>query len=167
MSDVGFQIVGARPERYAASPTLAFRLRLEDEAERSIQSIGLQCQIRIEPQLRRYSAEEEVRLLELFGETPRWGDTLKPFFWSSVSTVVRSFRGSTEIDLPVPCTYDLEVAGAKYLHALDDGELPLVFLFSGTIFAQGEGGLEVSQVSWSRDTRYRLPARLWREVMDL
>ena len=33
---------------------------------------------------------------------------------------------STEVDLPVTCTYDFEVAAAKYLHALDDGEIPLV-----------------------------------------
>lgn len=167
MSEVGFQIVGVRPEPYAASPTLAFRLRVEDSEERRIQSIGLQCQIRIEPQRRRYSPEEESRLLELFGETPRWGDTLKPFFWSNVSTVVRGFTGATEIDLALPCTYDLEVAAAKYFHALDDGDIPLVFLFSGTVFAQGASGLEASQVSWSKDTSYRLPARVWREMMNL
>ena len=167
MTDVSFRIVGARPEPYAASPTLAFRVRVEDATARPIQSIGLHCQIRIEPQLRRYSPQEESRLLELFGETPRWGDTLKPFFWSNVSTVVRGFSGNTETDLAVPCTYDLEVAAAKYLHALDDGEIPLSFLFSGTIFAQGEQGLEASQVSWSRDAAYRLPARVWRDVMNL
>ena len=167
MSDVRFQIVGARPEPYAATPTLAFRLRAESPAPQVIQSIALRCQIRIEPQRRRYSSVEEKRLLELFGETPRWGDTVKPFFWSDVSTVVRGYTGSTETDLPVSCTYDLEVAAAKYLHALDDGEIPLVFLFSGTIFARGASGLEASQVSWNDDVSFRLPARIWRDVMNL
>ena len=40
------------------------------------------CQIMIEPQRRRYDAAEEDRLFELFGETPRWGDTLRPFLWT-------------------------------------------------------------------------------------
>ena len=160
-------IVDARPERYAATPTLMFRMRLEDTGNEVIHSIALRCQIRIEPQRRRYSQAEEARLLELFGESPRWGDTLKPFLWSHVSTVVPGFTKETEADLPVACSYDLEVAGAKYLHALDDGEIPLVFLFSGTIFAKGADGLKVSPVSWNKDASYRMPVRLWRELMDL
>jgi len=160
-------IAEARAERYAATPTLAFRMRLEDAGGEPIHSIVLRCQIRIEPQRRRYSPLEERRLLELFGETPRWGDTLKPFLWSHVSTVVPGFTGKTEVDLPVPCSYDLEVAGAKYLHSLDDGEIPLVFLFSGTIFAKGPDGLKVMPVSWNKDASFRMPARVWRELMDV
>ena len=160
-------IVDARPELYAATPTLMFRMGLEDAGNEVIHSIALRCQIRIEPQRRRYSPAEEGRLLELFGESPRWGDTLKPFLWSHVSTVVPGFTKETEADLPVACSYDLEVAGAKYLHALDDGEIPLVFLFSGTIFAKGPDGLKVSPVSWNKDASYRMPVRLWRELMDL
>jgi hypothetical protein len=34
--------------------------------------------------------------------------------------------------MPVTCTYDLEVVAAKYFYALEDGEVPLEFLFSGT-----------------------------------
>ena len=76
-------------------------------------------------------------LLELFGETPRWGDTLRPFLWTHVATMVAGFTGDDRGRAPVTCTYDLEVAAAKYLHALDDGEIPLLLLFSGTVFAQG------------------------------
>ena len=43
--------------------------------------------------------------------------------------------------LPVPLTYDFEVATAKYFHGLEDGEIPLLLLFSGTIFVKGETGL--------------------------
>jgi uncharacterized protein DUF6084 len=159
-------VVDARPERYAATPTLVFRMRLDDAGGEVFHSIALRCQIRIEPQRRRYTPAEEARLLELFGETPRWGDTLKPFLWSHVSTVVQGFAGSTQADLPVACSYDLEVAGAKYLHSLDDGEIPLVFLFSGTIFAKAEHGLKVVPVSWNKDASYRMPVSVWRELMD-
>jgi hypothetical protein len=36
-------------------------------------------------------------------------------------------------DLPVGCTYDMEVAASKFLHAIRDGVVPLQFLFSGTL----------------------------------
>jgi hypothetical protein len=164
---LAISIVSARSERYAATPTLMFRMRLDDTAGEVIHSIALRCQIRIEPQRRRYSPAEEERLLELFGETPRWGDTLKPFLWSHVSAVVPGFTGSTETDLPVACSYDLEVAGAKYLHSLDDGDIPLVFLFSGSIFAKGPDGLKVMPVSWNKDASYRMPVAIWRELMNI
>jgi hypothetical protein len=165
---LAISIVDVRPERYAATPTLVFRMRLDDAGGEVFHSIVLRCQIRIEPQRRRYSPAEEARLLELFGETPRWGDTLKPFLWSQVATVVPGFAGDTEADLPVACSYDLEVAAAKYLHSLDDGEIPLVFLFSGTIFARtNDGAVKIVPVSWNKDARYRMPARVWRELMDV
>lgn len=167
MTELGFQVLGARPEPYAATPTLMFRLRLETIPHELIHSVALRVQIRIEPQRRRYSAVEESRLVELFGEAPRWGDTLKPFLWSHASIMVQGFNGATEIDLPVPCSYDLEVAGAKYLHSLEDGEVPLVFLFSGSIFAKGPTGLSVTQVSWSKDVSFKFPAATWRSLMDM
>lgn len=166
MSEIVFRILGARVERHAAAPTLVFGLRLEAPPEEVVHSILLRAQIRIEPQRRRYSPAEEERLVDLFGETPRWGDTLKPFLWSHLSTVVPGFVAASETDLPLPCSYDLEVAAAKYLHSLEAGEVPLVFLFSGTVFAKGTAGLSVSQISWSSEAAYRLPVKLWRGLMD-
>jgi hypothetical protein len=146
MTGIDFAVIDARPAPYAAVPTLTVALRATAPADEVIHAIALRCQIRIEPQRRRYAPEEEARLLELFGETPRWGDTLKPFLWTHVTAMVPAFTGQTEFELSVPCSYDFEVAAAKYLHALGDGEIPLLFLFSGTIFAQGDGRLRVAQV---------------------
>ncbi|HXM88019.1 MAG TPA: DUF6084 family protein, partial [Candidatus Acidoferrum sp.] len=81
MSELNFQITGARPERHAALPTLMFALKIEETTGVVIHNIVLRCQIRIEPSRRKYSHEEESRLMELFGDTPRWGDTMKPFLW--------------------------------------------------------------------------------------
>jgi hypothetical protein len=120
----------------------------------------------IEPQRRRYSDEEELRLTDLFGETPRWGDTLRPFLWANVATTIPGFVGSTEIDLPITCTYDFEIAAAKYMHSLDDGEIPIVVMFSGTVFGRSETGLSTAPVSWSEEAAYRLPVLLWRDMMD-
>ena len=165
MSPVSFDIVGARVEAYAAVPTLDLRLRIM--AREPVHALALRCQIMIEPKRRHYGPDEERRLTELFGETPRWGETLRPFLWTNVSTVVTSFTDTTEIDLPIACTYDFEVAAAKYMHALDDGEIPIVAMFSGTVFARSNAGLNASPVSWSEEASYRLPVALWRDMMDL
>ncbi len=162
-----FDCVNAEPERYGAAPTLLFKLRISETSGESIHAIALRCQIRIQPHLRRYSPEEEEGMLDLFGDRGRWGDTLKPLQFANVSLMVPGFRGSTEIDVPVPCTYDFEVSAAKYFHSLTDGEIPLLLLFSGTVFEKGETGFSVSQVPWHKEASYRLPVAAWRQVMDL
>ena len=166
MTDLVFDCVDAQPDRYAAVPTLQLKLRISETTGAQVHAIGLRCQIRIEPQRRRYSTEEADGLLELFGEPPRWGDTLKPMQFATVALMVPGFTGSIEVDLPVPCTYDFEVAAAKYLHALSDGEVPMLLLFSGTVFTKGLSGFSVSQVPWHKEASYRLPVSVWREIMD-
>ena len=63
--------------------------------------------------------------------------------------MVPAFTAVTEVDLQVPCTYDLEVASARYLHGLDDGTIPLLMLFSGTVFIATDEGYSVELVPWS------------------
>jgi hypothetical protein len=141
MSPVSFEVLGARVEAYAAVPTLVLRLRITAADGTPVHAIALRSQIMIEPKRRHYEHEEEQRLTELFGETPRWGDTLRPFLWTNVSLTVSGFTGHTEIDLPIACTYDFEIAAAKYMHSLDDGEIPIVAMFSGTVFGRSAAGL--------------------------
>ncbi|MEW6154377.1 MAG: DUF6084 family protein [Actinomycetota bacterium] len=168
MTELGFEVLGAEPDRYAASPLLVLRLRVTEPTATPVHTMALRCQLRIEPQKRRYTAAEEERLLALFGETPRWGDTLRPFLWAHASAMVAGFTGETEIELPIACSYDFEVAGAKYMHSLEGGEIPLVLLFSGTVFSQAdEGGLQVSPVPWHAECDFRLPVATWRDTMDL
>lgn len=166
MSNLSFTVLGARVEPYAIVPTLVFRLKLAESTGERIHAIVLRCQIQIEPKRRHYSSDEECRLLELFGEPERWGDTLRNLLWTHVSLMVPGFEGTTEIDLPVTCTYDFEVVAAKYLESLEEGEVPLLFLFSGTVFARGQLGFSVEQVPWEKETVYRFPVRMWRELMD-
>ena len=167
MSQLAFEIVGAEPDRYAATPLINFRLRITEGSGAEVHSISLRAQIRIEPQRRRYTAAEEERLLALFGETPQWGQTLRPFLWSHAQMMVPGFTGSTEVDLPVAFSYDFEVAGAKYMHSLDDGEIPLILLFNGTTFARtASGNLSVDPVAWNLESGYRLPVVTWRRMMD-
>jgi len=166
MTELGFEVLGARAEPHAAVPTIALRLGITEADGRAVHALALRCQIRIEPQRRRYSREEEARLYELFGDTPHWGESLRPFQWTQVSTTVGRFVASTEIDLPVECTYDFDVAGAKYLHGLDDGEIPIVLLFSGTAFTKGTTGFAAEPVGWESEARFGLPVAVWRDMMD-
>jgi Family of unknown function (DUF6084) len=131
-----------------------------------VDAIALRCQIRIEPARRRYSDAEAERLGDLFGDTHRWADTLKPLQFAQVSVMVPGFTGSTEIDLPVPLSYDLEIGSTRYFAGLEHGEVPLLLLFSGTVFASAGGRFQVQQVPWSKEASYRLPISLWREAID-
>jgi hypothetical protein len=160
-----FAVGGARAERWAASPTLTFRLAVERDGE-PVHLIALRTEVRIEPRRRVYASDEEEPLYALFGERPRWGETLRPLILAQTSLLVPGFADRAEVDLPVPCTYDFEVAAAKYLSALRGGDVPLLFLFSGTAFVKSESGFAVEQVPWDREARFGMPVALWRDAMD-
>ncbi len=168
MPDLRFQIDGAEAVAHAAAPLLALKLRIinlpEDQA---IHSLSLRCQVQIEPTRRHYTAEEQEKLRDLFGEPERWGRTVRSLLWMNTSVVVPGFTGSTVVDLQLPCTFDFNVATTKYFHALQTGEIPLCVLFSGTVFYVGEAGaLQVEQVPWDREVNYRFPAAIWKQMMD-
>jgi hypothetical protein len=167
VSPVSFEIIGGGAVDHAAVPTIVLRLRITSNDGGAIHAIALRCQIMIEPNRRPYAVAEQPRLVDLFGDTPRWGDTLRPFLWVNVSLTVPGFVDSTEVDLTIPCTYDFEVVSAKYLHALEDGEIPLLALFSGTVFNRTAAGFNAMPVSWSEEAAYRLPVSVWRDTMDL
>jgi hypothetical protein len=165
MSDLTFTLLDIRSEPYAASPTLNARLRIEDAGAEPIHAIALRAQVRLEPQRRAYGEEEAAGLADLFGPRERWSSTLRSFLWMQCSTLVQGFSGSTEVDLPLPCTYDFEVAGSRYLHALQEGAIPLVLLFSGTVFTRGIAGFGVEQIPWDREVRYEMPVHVWRDLV--
>lgn len=167
MIQLSFEVTGARPDPYALVPVLQFPLRIATSPSATIQSVQLHCQVRLEPDRRGYTPEEQSLLVDLFGTPERWGDTCKPFLLTHVTLPVGGFEGSTEVTLPVELSYDLEVAAGKYLHALRDGEVPLLFLFSGTVFLRTEQGTRVQQVPWDREARHRLPIAVYDELLDL
>jgi hypothetical protein len=167
MFDLNFQIESVEPIAYAASPQLAFRLAITETATTLIQSVLLKCQIRIEPTRRRYQTENPDRLLEMFGPPERWGKTMRSMLWTHAQEFVSSFTGHTTIDLAVPCTFDFNVAATKYFAALEEGEIPLTFLFSGTVFYEADGGgLQVAPISLEKQAGFRLPVAVWKQMMD-
>lgn len=168
MPDLGFKIEGAEVALFAASPQIAFQLQVtNNDPTETIHSVALRCQIQIEVTRRRYTAEDQEKLRDLFGEPERWSQTLRNLLWTHVNVNVPPFHGSTVIDLPVPCTFDFNVAATKYFHGLGDGNIPLCLMFSGTVFYAPEGGhMQVSPISWEKEARFSMPIKVWREMMD-
>ncbi len=167
MADLTFDCIAAEADRYAVMPSIPLTLRISETSGQRIDAIALRCQIRIEPSRRRYSPGEEERLKDLFGETTQWADTLKPMQFTNISTMVTGFTGSTEIQLPVTFSFDLEIGSGRYFASLESGEIPLLLLFSGTIFSVVDGKLQVQQVPWSKEATYRLPVSVWQEAVDV
>jgi Family of unknown function (DUF6084) len=166
MSDLAFTVLDVTADRYAAVPQLLARIRVEETSSAVVHAMALRAQVMIEPQRRPYAEDESDRLLDQFGERPRWKDTLRPFLWTFATTMVSGFTRDLEFDLPIPCTYDFEVTASKYLHALRDGEIPIRLLFGGTVFTRGETGFSVEQVAWNLEAAYSLPVMVWTELMD-
>jgi hypothetical protein len=166
MPDLNFEIESAAPS-HAVAPTLNFKLRVSNTTGEPVHTVILRCQIMLEVTRRRYEVEEQDRLLDLFGEPEQWDRTLRSMLWTNTSVVVPAFTGATTVDLPVHCTFDFNVAATKYFAGLEEGEVPLLLLFNGTIFYMSQSGaLQVTQIPWEKEARYRLPVRAWREMME-
>ena len=168
MPELNFSVDSAEAVSFAAAPLLSFKLRIRNaNAAERIQSVSLRCQIQIETTKRRYTPQEQEQLFELFGEPERWGRTLRSMLWTHTSAVVTPFQNETVVELPVPCTFDFNIAATKYFAGLEDGVVPLNLMFSGTIFYErDEAALQVEQISWDKEAHFRLPVRVWRAMMD-
>jgi hypothetical protein len=168
LPDLNFSVEKAEPVKFAAAPMLHFTLRLTETQNQSIHAVALRCQIRIEPSRRHYEAAEKERLLDLFGQPARWGQTLKSLLWAHTSVVVPPFSGSTTVDLPVPCSADFNLAASKYFYAMENDDVPLCLLFSGTVFYEGpDQTLQVAQIPWDKEVNFRLPVSVWKQMMEL
>lgn len=165
--ELAFSVEDASPLKHAAVPTLRFGLRIDCVGGPPIRSVALNIQLRIAATRRRYDKRAEERLLELFGLPEQWKRSLRSLHWCNMPLQVGAFQESTVVELAVPCTYDLEVTATRYFQALEDGDVPLEFLFGGTMFYAGPGGgLQVAPIGWDREADFRLPVAVWRETMD-
>ena len=153
---------------HAVVPTLRFAVEIGTVgAAAQVRSVALNVEVRIAATRRRYADGERERLVDLFGRPEEWGRNLKTLHWTALTAQVPAFTGTTVVDLPITCTYDLEVAASRYFDALEDGEVPLEFLFSGTVFYTGaDGRLQVGRIGWDKDCTYRLPVQAWRDMID-
>jgi hypothetical protein len=166
VTNLRLSIIDARPAAQTAAPAVVFRLRVQQSGPGRIHAVALRAQVHILAAARRYDAQERHRLYELFGHPAQWDHTLRSLLWTHASTVVPSFDSGLDVDLPVLCTYDLEVAAAKYFHAVRDGTVPLLFLFSGTVFSAVDGTLRAEPVPWDCEAPFSMRADVWQDTMN-
>lgn len=167
MTDMTFTVLDVVPEPFSMTPRLTARIGIASSDDEPVYAVALRCQIRIEPLRRPYSDAEANGLADLFGPRERWANTQRTFLWQHCTAMVPGFTTTTEISLPLECTYDFEVAASKYLHALKDGAIPLQFLFSGTIFMKNDRSFTVQQVSWECESRHDMPVAVWNHLVQL
>ncbi|HEX4379416.1 MAG TPA: DUF6084 family protein [Candidatus Acidoferrum sp.] len=168
MPELQLTIESAEVVPFSAVPLLAFKVRIVNvPSDEVVHTIALRAQIQIEASRRKYDSNEQERLLDLFGAPDRWGQTVRSLLWAHASVIVPGFTGSALADIPVPCTFDFNIAATKYFHGVTSGDLPLCFQFSGTVFYMGEdGALQVAPISWDKESKYRLPVKVWKDLMD-
>jgi Family of unknown function (DUF6084) len=162
-----FAVLGVRPVRYAANPMLSLDLQVSEPSGRQVYMIALTIQLMIEPARRAYDDATRAKLVGLFGAPERWAVTTRSLVWSQLDVLVPAFTGSTTVTVPLACSYDLEVAAAKYLYSLPDGMAPLALHFNGTVYYRGDdGGLQMVLVPWNKSTDFRMPVSVWRETVE-
>ena len=161
-----FGVLDARGERNSAAPLLRFDAHVAEESGHEVFTIALSVQIMFEPAKRSYDARTKERLVEMFGAPERWPQTTNNFLWAEVDVLLPAFTGATGFRIPLACTFDMEIAAAKYLYSLPDGHVPLLFNFTGSVFYRGEDGrIQVAKVPWDRSARYEMPVETWRDLM--
>jgi len=168
MPELEFKVTGVKPAARSMTPLLQFQLEVENHpADETIHAVLLQAQIQIQSPGRSYTPNEKEKLGELFGTPKHWGQIPRGRLWASTNTIVGGFHGSTRAALTVPCTYDLTFSTVKYLYALEQGEVPFLFLFSGTVFyASPNCRWQVRQISWDRECSYRMPVEVWQDLIE-
>ncbi len=159
-------MLGVRAVEQAAAPTLSLTLGVSEPQGREVFAIALRTQIQFEPAQRSYAPETKALLSELFGAPERWAATTHSLVWAVADVIVPSFTGTGTFEIPVPCTYDLELAATKYLYALPDGVAPLSLHFSGSVFYPAElGRMQMTQIPWSTTAQFELPVQTWKRMI--
>jgi hypothetical protein len=166
LADVDFTCTEVVADRYAAGPTVVLRMRAEERTGVRVHALALRCQVRIEPLRRHYNDREAARVVDLFGDRARWGRTMQPLQLAFLAQVLPGFTGDCSFELPLPLSYDVEVAAHKYLAGLEEATVPLLLLFSGQVFTGVPGSIAVEPVPWHKEAVARLPVTVWREAMD-
>lgn len=119
----------------------------------------LRCQLQIEPVRRRYNPQEQQRLIELFGEPERWSQTLRPLLWENLTVSVPGFIGSTMHLRHQPGHHQVRLRPRRR-RVSPQPALRRNRLSPGPRRPPGQ------QIPWSSEARYRLPLRVWKQMMD-
>ena len=172
---LGFAVTGADHDPCSVGPTLRLHTTITESTGTRVHALALRAQVRLEPSGRRYGREQQRRLVELFGEPARWGRTLVPMQLATVSTVTPGFDAEHATVLEIPLTSDTEVAATRYFRGVAGpdvdadtgaGEIaPLRLLFSGTVFYEAPGGVQIGLIPWHSEATFGLPITTWTAMM--
>jgi hypothetical protein len=158
-------IEGVAAMAQAVLPTLQFRARLRTTGRDRVRSLTLETHIRISTDHDSYCEQDQERLADLFGGpvgVPRHRPSL---LWTRASTQVSEFVGEARVEIPVACSYDLEVVASRFLCSLTSGEVPLEFWFSGVLCYGVDGQLRAWRLP-ETEARFRMPVRVWQDLME-
>ena len=165
--ELTFAVKAAEATEFAATPTLTFALSVEASGGATIRSLLLRADVRIALARRAHDRAARERMAELFGAPAQWASAPRSLPWAVTTLVVPAFEDATTVGMSVACTYDFEVVATKYLHGVGHGDVPLEFLFSGSIFYAGAGGsLRTARLPWDREAAFDLPVDVWTALMN-
>jgi Family of unknown function (DUF6084) len=153
MRDLSFKIEAAAFVPLVVAPTLILKLRITNaDAGVLIHSTAICCQMRFEATRPHCKAEEQG---------------LRNSLWAYAWVEVPSFRDSTLVDLPIPCTSDFAAIAAKHFDGHSAEKIPPPLRFSGTaLYADAEDIVRRAQILWEHDREFKLPVRIWRDMID-
>ena len=169
MPDLSFQVEGAEVVANAATPLLAFKLRLTDaNPEQTIHTVALRCQIQLEVTRRKYTrGRSGAPARSVWRAQPLGPDPAKSFVdarQSGRAFVHRERRWSI-----FPCL-------ALSISMWRRPNISMVWRTEKCRFACSsaarffmparEGGLQVAPISWDKEARFKLPVKVWRDMME-
>lgn len=157
MSTLAFELLGAAAESNPAMPALRLRVRLRAAGE-PVDALALRVRVQIEPWRRRYTDAERELLADLSATTA--------LQWGEAAVMLGRFENETEFEVPLLCTYDLQVAASKYFTALEGGAVPVRLFFNGTIFRGAPNGFTVEMLPWDLECAGEIPVATWQQAMD-
>src|SRR5690348_12458268 len=161
MPDLQFTVMDIQASESGGSPEIRLKLAITNRcAEEQVHSVALSVQLQLEPARRKYTEAEKQALHDVFGEPSRWPTTVRPLYWTTLKAAVPAFLSDTEIELSIPAQIEPEVAAAKYMTALQTGEVPVLLLFSGRVLYFTATSLQMCPIPWSQEITCRIPVDL-------
>jgi hypothetical protein len=159
-----FSVTSVYAERRAPSPTIRFRMCVRAVGD-PLAALVVRYRVQIEPAHRGYAGGEQALIQELFGETEHANNGIRPLQWSDGAVALEAFADEAEFEVRVPCTYDMDVASAKYVNALRDGEIPVRLIFGGTAFRRTQTEV-VAETLAERQCATTVPLQTWHDALD-
>ena len=151
------------------------RRRTDDRAqdavptERSgvrVHAVALRCQVRVEPLRRRYSDHEAARVVDLFGDRPRWGQTMQPLQLAFLAQVLPGFTGAARSTSRCRAATTSRSPPTSTSPGSRRATCRCCCCSAAGLHRRRRASISVEPVPWHKEAPVRLPVAVWREAMD-